>query len=112
MQVVYGKQLSRLLEEEKITHAELVDMIERSARCSMRGFNRRYHNWVFLLKGDVLERMEAAKVAEVGRGEDSMSEDCPRCEGLGCKACNWSGQVVRRVVDTTAIRLQQARMAW
>ena len=109
MEVTYSKEVSRVLEAEGITHGELLAMVEKAAITSVRGFNRRYHQWLFLVKNGVLLKMEGVEVAGVGFGDDSMEEDCGRCEGSGCGSCQWSGTVRRRVVDTTAAAMTAAR---
>jgi hypothetical protein len=95
----------RVLHGESITPKELADMIRLSARSSLRaGFNRRYFHWLFKIQGDRLEDMQYADIVTVGTGTTQMSEDHEPCDGAGCRACGWTGQIIRRITDKSLPR--------
>lgn len=87
---------------EHISPEELHYMVSHSAVTRIRTCNRRYFLWVFRLVGDVLQDMQYADVVGLGRGGDRMLESHEGCQGAGCRACGWIGQVARSVEDTTA----------
>lgn len=98
---ISGKVL-RVLQAEKISPDELYKMLDDVAFTSIRGSNRRYDQWLFLVEGNVLKDMQRAEVVQVGRGPNRMLEEHEACDGEGCIECGWVGQVSRAIVDTTA----------
>jgi hypothetical protein len=84
---------------EGIPAEELAKMVENSAITRVRGFNRRYFHWLFSVQGDSLLAMQRFEYAKVGKGDSFMYEDHGACDGRGCKACGWIGQVKRWVKD-------------
>ena len=92
-----ASRVRRVLEAEGISEPELDSMLARSAITSMRGFNRRFHHWLFKVCGREVEAMVSSSVVVVGRGKEQMSEDCARCQGSGCSGCGWHGVIVRRI---------------
>jgi hypothetical protein len=92
----------RVLEAEKISADELYRMLDDVAFTSIRGCNRRYFQWLFVVKDNRLEDMQQLDLVEIGRGSTRMLEEHDDCEGEGCKACGWAGQVSRAIEDTTA----------
>lgn len=108
MEVQISREVSKTIKAEGISEAELTVMVTKAAITSVRGFNRRYFQWLFKVKDGVVERMEPAEVVEVLEPGDAMEEDCDLCEGAGCAKCHFIGTVWRRVVDTTALNMQAA----
>ena len=96
---VFGPQVQRVMQGEGISPDELMEMLRKSAITSLRGFNRRYYDWLFKIQGRSVEIMQAAEMREVGRGKDHMVEECERCAGRGCKQCGWVGQISRRNLE-------------
>ena len=93
----------RVLTAEGITSDELHRMLKDAAFTSIRGCNRRYVQWLFVLTDDVLMDMQQLEPVEVGgKGSNRMMEEHESCSGEGCQGCGWIGQVSRAVNDTTA----------
>jgi hypothetical protein len=97
--VQLSKRVLAILATEKIAEEELCLMLDSAAITSVRGFNRRYFHWLFKVSGDVLVDMQHEKHLETGKGDTVMFEDHDACDGAGCKACGWIGQVKRWVKD-------------
>jgi hypothetical protein len=96
------------MDAEKITLSEVKEMVEKAAITRLRGFNRRYHHWLFLVKDTELVRMEMADKVEPGN-VDQSADDCEFCEGEGCRKCGWSGEVPGPAVSQESInRVAQA----
>lgn len=84
-----------------LTAAQAEEMARRAAITKHPQGNRRYHNWLFQINGTYVVSMvnldvPAAKEApptKVGEKEFVMYDECPKCEGEGCEACNHTGQV-------------------
>lgn len=80
-------------------------MIHKAALCSLPGWNRRYHEFVFQLQGDgvtvgdmsVLDKPDTYGRIAVPMGKDEflVYEECGDCEGIGCEFCD-GGQVARK----------------
>lgn len=103
-------KVQRVMEAEKISAAELSHMVKRAAisrDSSNEGFNKRYFHWLFRIKGDLLEDMRYVNLVEVGHGESSVFEEHEPCEGDGCRACGWIGEIIRRVDDNTSRSIQR-----
>jgi len=98
----------RVLEAEKISPDELMQMLIEAAFTSVRGCNLRYFQWLFVKKGDVLLDMQRADLVEIGRGSNRMLEEHDACDGEGCSACGWAGQVSRAISDPTAQAMNAA----
>ena len=83
------------LAAEGISQEELTYMLDHSAITSVDGCNRRFNHWLFEVRDGVLKRMLFNVLEEIGRnrGFGFMIEDCVHCEGDGCKACGWRGEV-------------------
>lgn len=92
----------RVLQAEKISSDELFHMLDAVAFTSIRGCNRRYFQWLFRIKDNILLDMQRLDLTEIGRGDNRMLEDHEACDGLGCHDCGWVGQVSRAVQDSTA----------
>lgn len=90
---------------------DLQDMLRRSARVTHPQGNRRYHDVVFMVEGQRVlayartgdpapakSAVEEDEVDEVyhnykcdtcfDRGKVQVFNECPRCEGEGCKRCD------------------------
>lgn len=94
----------RVLAEEKISSTELTNMMADWAFTSVRGFNRRYFQWLFLFseRENALMGMQHMDLIEIGQGQNRMLEEHEVCGGEGCRACGWVGSVSRAVADSTA----------
>ena len=92
MPVKCSEQVQRVLEAEGISPPALEKMIASAAITSLRGMNRRYHDWLFLFQArdGILNKMfkhlpEHDRVPEWDQHW--------KCNGRGCKECQWSGEV-------------------
>lgn len=101
---INGKVL-RVLQAEKISPEELYRMLDEVAFTSIRGCNRRYFQWLFLVKDNMLQDMQRLDLIEVGRGPHRMLEEHEACDGEGCRECGWVGQVSRAIEDATAVAM-------
>jgi hypothetical protein len=97
-----SKKVLRIMQEEKISAAELRQMLDDAAYTSIRGCNRRYFQWLFEVNGNVLKDMQREDLVEIGRGDNRMLEEHEACHGEGCRECGWAGSVSRAVADATA----------
>src|ERR1035438_3461923 len=52
---VFGPQVQRVMQGEGISPDELMEMLRKSAITSLRGFNRRYYDWLFKIQGRSVE---------------------------------------------------------
>ena len=87
---------------------ELAYMVEHAAIYSgSQDCNRRYFDWLFNVQGSRLLDMRRASLATIGRGSATAYEEHDLCNGQGCKACGWVGEIIRRVHDTSAQRLDR-----
>jgi hypothetical protein len=98
----------RVLTAEQISAEELYRMLDEAAFTSVRGCNRRYFQWLFVVRDNVLRDMQLLEVVEVGKGKDRMLEEHDACNGEGCRECGWIGQVSRAIADTTAAAMHAA----
>lgn len=94
-----SSKVARVLEAEQIARAALDNMLSHAAITRIRGFNRRYYHWLFLVRGDVLEDMQRVQMTEIGNGDTRIAEEHDACAGQGCRACAWVGQIQRRIKD-------------
>lgn len=92
-------KVTTILQAENINGDELNHMLKHAAITSLRGFNRRFHHWLFKVQGSALVDMQYAEVVEVGSGDVRVMEDHEDCKGKGCRTCGWSGHFVRWVRD-------------
>jgi hypothetical protein len=109
MTVQINDKVLRVLQAEKISADELYHMLDEVAFTSLRGCNRRYFQWLFLVKDNVLQDMQRVELVEVGRGPHRMLEEHEPCNGAGCRACGWIGSVSRAIEDTTERAMHAAR---
>jgi hypothetical protein len=94
----FNKDLQRVLDGEGITPPELKMMVAQSALFSaMAGFNRRYHHWALQVQDKIVEDMKYVELTRLGfdRGMGVEEEECPDCDGEGCKFCGWHGNILR-----------------
>lgn len=83
-------QVKAVLKAEGYTPHYLEYMLRHGAITSLRGASRRYHHWLFRLQGQKVVKM----FAHYTEMDSAVAwEDCTSCEGRGCKACGWSGQI-------------------
>jgi len=95
--LAYAPSVERVITIENISVDELALMVERAAVTSVRGFNRRFHHWLFKVRSGSVEAMQCLEMVEVGKGMEAMRELCDDCEGEGCPQCRWVGEIVRRM---------------
>lgn len=104
-----NNKVLRVLKTEAISADELKHMLDKAAFTSIRGCNRRFFQWLFLVKDNVIHDMQRLDLVEVGRGENRMLEEHESCNGEGCRSCGWAGHVSRAIEDTTAHAMNAAR---
>lgn len=84
-------------------------MADASARYTKGRCNRRYKDWLFEVRDNVVVYMTAfASVRNVptpGPDEFLVYEECEMCEGKGCRVCEGTGQVA-------FIRRERPRTPW
>ena len=97
MTYVLSDQVKRVLKAEKISDDELAHMVQRSAPFTGEGMNRRYHQWLFKVDGELIVKMMLHDLRAIGtmRGQGFIEEEHEDCLGAGCRDCGWTG-VVRR----------------
>lgn len=97
MTYVLSDQVKRVLTAEKISDAELAQMVKLSAPFTGDGMNRRYHQWLFKVDGPLVVKMMLHDLRTVGtvKGQGFIEEEHEGCLGEGCRDCGWTG-VVRR----------------
>lgn len=97
--MTYSPQVQRVMDAEGITPGKLEEMLHSAAITSLDGFNMRYFNWLFRVAGEEVQAMESVDRGTLGAGDTVMYEMHEACDGQGCKACGWSGEIGRRVYD-------------
>ena len=92
-------QPQRVVVGEGISTTELEHMVVHSAPLTHEWANRRWMHWIFKINmaTRVVERM-AYRQVQGAQGGEVMYEECEDCEGDGCKACGWHGEIRRRVL--------------
>jgi hypothetical protein len=98
----------RVIKAEGISADELRLMLDKAAFTKLRGCNRRYFQWLFVVQDNWLRDMQRVDVVQIGKGHDRMLEEHEDCDGDGCRDCGWVGQVSRAIVDSTAAAMQHA----
>lgn len=96
--IKFSDKVLSILKVEGIGQIEALGMVEHSAISSVGGCNRRFHDWLFLIRDNQVLEMKSFELKRKGhpyQGAESMIEECDECEGLGCKACGWRGEVKR-----------------
>lgn len=88
-------QVRRVMAEAGISESTLEHMAEHAAICTHEHGNRRWHNWLFRVSGHSILHLQLLSLTEVGTGKTPMIEECDVCEGTGCKACGWAGEIKR-----------------
>ena len=97
-----NQKVLRVLQAEQISADELYKMLDEVAFTSIRGCNRRYFQWLFLVEDDVIQDMQRADLVEIGKGPHRMLEEHDECDGEGCRGCGWIGEISRAVTDATS----------
>lgn len=91
---------------------QLEDMCQKAALITHEDGNRRFHNWIMLVKQGQLQRITDVRTgvssdtlsAGPKAGEFLMYDECPACHGETCERCDFTGQV------PMVHRLPQARL--
>lgn len=87
----------------KLREHDLIIMVHKAAICSLPGWNRRYHEYVFQINDfcvtdiSVLDKPDhAGRIAvKLLPGEFLVYDECGDCRGVGCEFCE-GGQVARK----------------
>jgi hypothetical protein len=97
-QLQLSEQVKFVMAAEKISEDELGQMVNRAAITTHALGNRRYHGWVFKVSGDRVASMRLdlppREVMVQATTSYVSHEECPDCEGWGCKLCGYSGNAV------------------
>lgn len=106
MAYVVSPRVQRIIAAENISPSELQEMLRLAAPYTgPEGFNRRFHRWSFRVglsrttAGYEVEDMQSVDLKSIGLpgSYGHMEEPCEACDGEGCKACGWRGQVIRNL---------------
>lgn len=97
MIALISEKVRRVMEAEGISEDELEHMIQHAAPTTNERGNRRFHHWLFAINpiGAVLNMSYMEVPVQYHQGTTDMEayDECPNCEGHGCKACGWTGEV-------------------
>jgi hypothetical protein len=91
-----SKSVQAVVAGEGLSTEQLETMVVKAALFSHDRGNRRYHDWVFRVIGNIVEsmtRVECRTVSRSGSTAMTVYEDCPQCTALGCRDCHWIGEV-------------------
>jgi hypothetical protein len=92
-----SKQVQRVIKAENISLEELATMLRKAAITTHSRGNRRFHSWIFDMSDTHVDRMTLDELIELdkpGSLELTVHDDCPECDGEGCRLCHWVGEVV------------------
>lgn len=101
-------QVRDFAHEEGLSEQGLLDMVQRAAKVTAKAFNRRFHQYAFLVLGDEVRAatkgaLEMAKPEPppcpdlpLREGEFWVLEDHGPCDGQGCHGCRGCGAKWRR----------------
>jgi hypothetical protein len=109
-----GRYLLTLEAEQALSGSGLLDRLDevigRAAIVTHPDGNRRYHEWIFDVRGATVER--ATRIRRADGEEFVVWEECPECagdpdlddgSGMKCSACGGVGEVrVRRRLTASA----------
>ncbi len=82
-------QVLRVLDFEKVSEEELAYMVEQAEIVDYDCCNRRYRDWLFLVHGNHVLKMQRAAV--------TLFEEHEWCGGKGCSLCGWRRHIGRRI---------------
>lgn len=84
-----------VLHDNNISQEELHEMLRQAAIITHTLGNRRFHNWLFRIRGGVCEGMYPwiREVHKRGTIDLTIHEECEHCEGVGCGFCDNVGEV-------------------
>jgi len=91
-----SQKVVRVAMAEGLTNDIVQDFVGHSAICSHERGNRRYHKWLFQVEGNEVVSMTYLdlKIEErKGSSGLTVNEECPSCEGVGCRDCGWVGSI-------------------
>lgn len=88
-------EVQEVLTKEKISADEFQAMLKGAALVTHGLGNRRFHNWLFRIRGDQCVAMNrwVREVTKPGSQDMVAHEDCEHCDGAGCEHCDHIGQV-------------------
>ena len=84
-----------VLKEEGISQEEFQSMLKSAALVTHGMGNRRFHNWLFRIRGDQCVAMNrwVREITRPSTEDMVVHEDCEHCDGAGCEHCDHIGQV-------------------
>jgi hypothetical protein len=91
-------RVQAICDAEGIAEDEFQQMVNSSALVRAHEFNRRFHGWLFDVRGKLCQNMRRQAPLNIGNPKQNngfVEEEHLECDGLGCRACGWSGRVVR-----------------
>lgn len=81
-------------EHEYGVYGEMLDMVGASAIVTHPKGDRRFDEWLFRLKGFVICDIHLIRCDQCDdRRRIVVLDDCPNCDGVGCRGCRGSGRV-------------------
>jgi hypothetical protein len=93
-------QVEQKMLDEKLSLADVEEIVAKSAIIKHVAGNRRYFDWLLRIKDNKvlsLRRIGSAvdEMTDYASGLAYQIEECEDCDGDGCKYCGWIGQVKR-----------------
>lgn len=84
-----------VLKDEGISQEEFQSMLTSAALITHGLGNRRFHNWLFRIRGDQCVTMNrwVREITRPSTEDMVVHEDCEHCDGAGCEHCDHIGQV-------------------
>lgn len=97
VQLKLGPKVQEVMDHYHISVNEVSLMVQRAAKTSMEGGNRKFHQWLFDVHDEEVVAMRKASRPVEGedRGAGVKEYECPLCQGWGCQECGWWGKVQR-----------------
>lgn len=93
--ITASPEVQEVLNDEGIGAGEFQQMVKSAAIITHGLGNRRFHQWVFEVKGQHVTKMNRwiKEVTRQGSMDMVAHEECEHCEGSGCDHCDYVGQV-------------------
>ena len=82
-------------EHEYGLYGQLLDMVNSAAPITHPKGTRRYNEWIFSVKGDVVIGVHLIRCSVCDdRRRVQVFDECPLCHGSGCDACKGRGKTL------------------
>lgn len=90
------EKVRRVLSLENISTEEVGHMVTHAAPVTNERGNRRFHQWLFSIQNGEVKNMQhwEPPTRRIKARADMVSfDECDACDGEGCKACGWTGEI-------------------